>query len=228
MLGKLCCQAALGTQLLPLCKYSWGKESRNTDKMEQALNPEDILSCLLVLSTATPAGHSYWAGLAPISRVLAAKLPVSAWPNCWKRLRWTKCSNFPLSKTIQHLRSILHSREWGESRLLVASQRVLGPRCCVLWQLQQHGALGGWCAGTLQLVRQGWEALVLLLSVLQLFEIKYCLFSYQIQVPAESPQFSVSHQNHKASSNSCIEIGHKLMQRLCSYTWWMRQEISNL
>lgn len=78
-LGKLCCQTALGTQLSPLCKYSWRKESRNTEKMEQALDPEDTLSCCLVLSTATPAGTQAlsWAGFnyqGPHSKTTTASL----------------------------------------------------------------------------------------------------------------------------------------------------------
>lgn len=77
-------------------------------------------------------------------------------------------------------------------------------------------------------VWQGREALVLLLSVLQPFEIKYCLFSFQVQAPSKSPQFSIPHQNHKTPGDSCIKIGNKLMQCLCSYASWMRQKISNL
>lgn len=76
-LGKLCCQTALGTQLLLLCKYSWRKEPRNTDKMEQALEPEDVLSCCLVLKHNHSSRHTG----TELGRVLAAKLPVSAWTN---------------------------------------------------------------------------------------------------------------------------------------------------
>lgn len=85
------------------------------DKMEEALEPEDVLSCCLVLKHGHSSGHRYSAGLAPITRVLAAKLPVSAWTNCWKRGRGTKCSNFTLSNPIQHPQSTLDSQESGES-----------------------------------------------------------------------------------------------------------------
>lgn len=57
--GKLCCQRAPRTQLLPLCKYSSRKKSGSTHKMEQALEPEDVLSQLLSGSRARPLQQAH-------------------------------------------------------------------------------------------------------------------------------------------------------------------------
>lgn len=212
------------------------------DKMEQALEPEDVLSCCLVLKHGHSSRHTGtelgWLQLAGSSQQncqcqleltagnvgggLNAAISPFQTPSSTHKVLWIHMSQgkaghaahadaapMPeLQHILCHIPGSLGLTEGFGASLLCP---LTAPAAQGSWRMMC------WYLAACSAVRQGREALVLLLSVLQPFEIKYCLCSFQIQAPSKSPQFSIPHQNHKAPRDSCIKIGNKLMQCLCSY-----------
>lgn len=197
-LGKLSCQTALGTQILPLCKYSWGRESRNMDEMEQAL---DVLSCCLVLKYSHSSRHTGtglgWFQLAgPSQQNYQCQLELTA-GNMWGGLNTVISPSPKLSSTCKVL--CIHVSERKDADAVCAGAAMMpelenilchmpsslglteGFGASLLCPLTAPAARSSWqmmCwySAACSAAQQGREALVLLLFVLQPFEIKYCLF----------------------------------------------------